>query len=586
MTSNVTGRIKAGLIAFTLLLAQVVLPVQSAYAASNNGTLKVHEKNALPNTESNNPKVCVFNFEGFGLDAGQTGDITIETQSGTPEITPVVVSLTTDANGAGETEYINDTDSSITLADGHYKATLDNKFGTDAGNKAKSKVFKVTCDSELINVTPLAPSPNDICETEDDTYTIPGIVGVDYLVDGEIVAAGTYTTNGQLSVTITAEARDGYVLSGTQTWTFSYTDVDCEVADIPVTPAPVTKSDICELENDKYTITATTGVDYLVDGQIVAAGEYTTGGESSITVTAQAQDGYVLTGVAQWTLTFTNQQCEEPNVCTAEDNFYIQPWTHRGTQFPAAGGSATFEFKADGLHLSTPLENSYVYGLMDAGETPLSDVDAMSYKTMRQTTSMGASNVLPAYIVLIDKDGNMATPADRTYFLYEPLYNGTVQTGVWQTWDVLNGGNSKWWGDGNSNPDRTWNQIMAQYPDAIAVSYGFNQGTSNKMTNTVIQDIQFDDCATTVFGVPGSGGGGEEEEEEPTPETPTTPTVPVTPVVPTPVSPAGGSGALLPAELPMTGQNGSIVSTWMALLAALLTYGAVYYLQPKKRFER
>lgn len=112
----------------------------------NNGTLKVHEKGTPSDSESNDPKVCIFNFEGFGLDPNQTGNITIETQSGTPVITPVTISLATDGSGNGETDYINDTGSILTLANGHYKATLDNKFGTDPGDKAKSKVFKVECE--------------------------------------------------------------------------------------------------------------------------------------------------------------------------------------------------------------------------------------------------------------------------------------------------------------------------------------------------------------------------------------------------------------------------------------------------------
>jgi hypothetical protein len=40
---------------------------------------------------------------------------------------------------------VNDVNSTYSLKDGHYKATLDNKFGLDPGNKAKSKVFWVDC---------------------------------------------------------------------------------------------------------------------------------------------------------------------------------------------------------------------------------------------------------------------------------------------------------------------------------------------------------------------------------------------------------------------------------------------------------
>jgi hypothetical protein len=40
----------------------------------------------------------------------------------------------------------------------------------------------------------------------------------------------------------------------------------------------------------------------------------------------------------------------------------------------------------------------------------------------------------------------------------------------------------------------------------------------------------------------------------------------------------------MPTELPETGAKG-ILNIWITLLAALATYGAVYFLQPKKRFE-
>jgi hypothetical protein len=69
---------------------------------------------------------------------------------------------------------------------------------------------------------------------------------------------------------------------------------------------------------------------------------------------------------------------------------------------------------------------------------------------------------------------------------------------------------------------------------------------------------------------PGQGGGGDTS---------------TTPVKPVQGKGSAVSSSVLPAELPLTGQ-GSTSATWFALLAALLTYGAVYYLQPKKRLEQ
>lgn len=115
-------------------------------ATANNGTIKIHEQGTPSGTESNDPKVCVFNVEGFGFDAGQTGYLFFNTQGGDAptgsDAGPFYVGPA-DSDGYFETEY-------YTLEPGHYKATLYGKFGDDEYSdvKAKSKVFKVECAPE------------------------------------------------------------------------------------------------------------------------------------------------------------------------------------------------------------------------------------------------------------------------------------------------------------------------------------------------------------------------------------------------------------------------------------------------------
>lgn len=144
----------------------------------------------------------------------------------------------------------------------------------------------------------------------------------------------------------------------------------------------------------------------------------------------------------------------------------------------------------------------------------------------------------------------------------------------------------KWWstsdfgvakGMGYATFD-TLKNIVAANPDVMTselrVLYTHPDASSSVITSVTV------DCTKYVFSkAGGSGGGG-------TGETPVIPTVPTVPATPAKAAAVGGMGAQLPTELPMTGANGSIVSTWMALLAAILTYGAVFYLQPKKRFEQ
>ncbi len=203
----------------------------------------------------------------------------------------------------------------------------------------------------------------------------------------------------------------------------------------------------------------------------------------------------------------------------------------------------------------------------------------MSYKVLRQAKSAGFASTLPAYILLVDTNG-LGVAGGETYFLYEPYYNDQPRAaveGTFQTWDAFSNGTAKWYMSGTGQTLKTWSSFVSQFPDAVVVAYGFNQGTYNAETYSVVQDVVFD-CATTTFRYfQGNGGGG----GDPTPEVPVTPVTPT----PTPVVVQGNGGAgELPAELPMTGTDGTI-ATWFALLAAILTYGAVFMLQPKKQIE-
>lgn len=80
--------------------------------------------------------------------------------------------------------------------------------------------------------TPPAVTHNDICGTDQDTYTIPAKDGVEYRINGHAVNAGTY--NGTGSVTITAVAKAGYVLSGTASWTLTFTNDACPTPDVNI----------------------------------------------------------------------------------------------------------------------------------------------------------------------------------------------------------------------------------------------------------------------------------------------------------------------------------------------------------------
>lgn len=139
-------------------------------APGNNGTLKVHELGTPSGTENNDPKVCKFNLEGFGFDAGQVGYIMFDAQGKDSDAVSIAVmynfGLTNQSGFAVSQDFNN---GGATLANGHYKATL---YGKDTGQnidltdvKAKSKVFKVDCAAVRDTDNPTTPGGEVLGET-------------------------------------------------------------------------------------------------------------------------------------------------------------------------------------------------------------------------------------------------------------------------------------------------------------------------------------------------------------------------------------------------------------------------------------
>lgn len=128
-----------------------------------------------------------------------------------------------------------------------------------------------------------------------DTYTVPAVTGIEYLVDGKVVKAGTYTATG--TVKVTARALDGFTLTGTTTWSHAFDSTTAVKAE------PVEFTDNSGTARDSYTVPSATGVEYLVGGKVVKAGTYTATG--TVKVSARALDGYTLSGTATWSKSFT-----------------------------------------------------------------------------------------------------------------------------------------------------------------------------------------------------------------------------------------------------------------------------------------
>jgi hypothetical protein len=140
--------------------------------------------------------------------------------------------------------------------------------------------------------------------------------------------------------------------------------------------------------------------------------------------------------------------------------------------------------------------------------TKLADIDKISYATYR--TAGAAPNQVPSINIQVDVNG--AAAGGFTTLVFEPVYNttqGTVQDGVWQTWDAYNGGNAIWWSTRDIpgvcafNCFVTWSSIVAANPDAIILGgFGINQGSGNPALTAASDALTIGyegDCITYNF---------------------------------------------------------------------------------------
>jgi hypothetical protein len=137
------------------------------------------------------------------------------------------------------------------------------------------------------------------------SYTIPATTGVVYKVNG-ITVPGPNSVNDGTRVTIIASAATGYTLTGTTSWTHEFGSAPtCTTTTEAVSPS--FSDDVCTNyapAGASYTIPATTGVVYKVNGSTVVAGTYPAVDGSTVVVTASPAAGYTLSGTTSFTHTF------------------------------------------------------------------------------------------------------------------------------------------------------------------------------------------------------------------------------------------------------------------------------------------
>jgi hypothetical protein len=179
------------------------------------------------------------------------------------------------------------------------------------------------------------------------------------------------------------------------------------------------------------------------------------------------------------------------------------PWFTADTR---VGGTSAVEARLGGwpgptaVVLTTTDDNNAKAQLLttlDFG-LALSAIDRISYATLRSSASTGtpvATASLNVEIVGTDA----ANPEGATTLVFEPYMqvDGVVVDDVWQTWDAAAG---RWWSTQatSAQPVRqvdllTWDQVLAAYPDARIVRYGFNLGSYNPGVVVAADSLQFGD---------------------------------------------------------------------------------------------
>ncbi len=123
----------------------------------------------------------------------------------------------------------------------------------------KSTPYPVTPD-------PVVVSPTKTAQQKTPTRSPPPTASTTSSTEQPSQPEPTHATG---NLTITAKARTDYTLTGTTEWTATF-----KATPYPVTPDPVVFTDKEGTAEDTYTIPATNGVDYLINGTTIAAGTY------------------------------------------------------------------------------------------------------------------------------------------------------------------------------------------------------------------------------------------------------------------------------------------------------------------------
>ena len=292
-------------------------------------------------------------------------------------------------------------------------------------------------------VAPAAVTFTDKDGTNEDTYSVPATTGIDYLVGGRVVAAGKYPAMGK--VTATARPKTDYALApgALASWSMTF-----KATPFPVSPAAVTFIDKVGTKDDTYTVPATTGVEYLVDGQVVAAGTYP--GTWVVIVSARAKMGYVLApgAPALWVAAFKGSLSGAAPTITGAAKVGSTLTAVPGTWGPAPV-SLAYQWKAGGVVIPGATSSTYKPTSAHVGKTltVTATGSKAGFANMAKTSSATAAVV----------KGSLVGPT--------PMITGTAKVGSTLT------ANLGIWSPSTISPRYQWYRSGAAITGATSAAY-------------------------------------------------------------------------------------------------------------------
>jgi hypothetical protein len=201
----------------------------------------------------------------------------IEVTAVAPTVVPICAA-DNDTVTIPATEGVTYSDSGWSGGERTITATADEGYVLAEGKSSWTFTDEATiCPIEITGVSVTVADP-PICGPNNDNVSIPEVEGLTFedsgWVDGER--------------TITATADKGYILDGESSWKFIDEATACPVTTVEPTVVP-----ICGPDNDTLTTPEVDGVVYTNSGWV----------DGELTVTATADEGYVLEGETSWTFT-------------------------------------------------------------------------------------------------------------------------------------------------------------------------------------------------------------------------------------------------------------------------------------------